>query len=54
MYACISMEREGTKVGRTAGEVTSLGRQLVNTRAPEIAIYLRMYSSGVNSLRAHL
>ena len=33
--------REGTKVDRTAGRVTSLERQLVNSRAPEIAIYLR-------------
>ena len=29
---------EGTKVGRTAGEVRSLGRQLLNSRAPEIAV----------------
>ena len=49
-------KREGTKVGRTAGGMTSLGRQLVNSRAPEITIYLRTYwrasfhCSGVNSL----
>ena len=35
--------REGTTVDKTAGGVTSLGRQLVNSRAPEIAIYLRTY-----------
>ena len=51
--------REGTKVDRTAGGVTSLEGQLVTSRAPEIAIYLRTYlrasfhRSGVNSLRAH-
>ena len=38
-------------------QVTSLVTQLVNSRAPEIAIYLRTYlcafhRSGVNSLRA--
>ena len=42
---CISMQdqgvlgegkREGTNVGRTAGGVRSLERQLVNSQAPEI------------------
>ena len=51
--------REGTIVGWTACGVTSLGRQLVNSRAPEIAIYLCMYlrvsfhRSSVNSLPTH-
>ena len=31
------------KVGRTAGVVTSLVAQLVNSRAPELAIYLCTY-----------
>ena len=34
---------DGTKVGRTAGGVRSLGRQLVNSLAPEIAFYVRKY-----------
>ena len=49
-------KREGTKVGRRAGGVTSLERQLVNSQAPEIliAIYLRasFHRSGGNSLHA--
>ena len=48
--------REGTTVGRTAGEVTSLEIQQVNSQVPEIAVYLCWYlrasfkRSGVNSL----
>ena len=48
--------REGIKVDRTAGGITSLEGQLVNSRVPEIAIYLHMYlhasfhRSGINSL----
>ena len=53
--------RQGTKVGRTAGWVASLERQMVSSRAPEIAIYSCTYIyactsfhwSSVNSLRAH-
>ena len=50
--------REGTTVGRTAGGVTSLEGQLMNSQAPEIAVYLHMYlpasfhRSGINSLCA--
>ena len=32
--------REGTKVGRTVGGVTSIEGRLVNFRAPDKAIYL--------------
>ena len=39
MPADLEFPRE--KVGRTAGEVTSLEEQLVTSQAPEIAIYLR-------------
>ena len=39
----LNSKRERTKVGRTAGGVTSLGRELVNSLAPEIVIYLRTY-----------
>ena len=42
--------REGTKVGRTVGVVTAIEEQLVNSRAPEIAIYFRTYLCA-NSLR---
>ena len=35
--------REGTEVGRTVGEMTSIKGQLVNSRAFDIVIYLRMY-----------
>ena len=35
--------REGIKVCITADRVTSLGRQQVNSRAPELEIYFRTY-----------
>ena len=35
--------REGTEVGRTEGGMTSIKEQLVNSQAPDIAIYLRTY-----------
>ena len=42
------------KVGRTVGGVTSVEGQLVNSQAPDIAIYFYphdLHHSGVNSLR---
>ena len=42
---------EGTKVDRTVSGVTSIEGQLVNSRALDIAIYLRTYLRA-NSLRA--
>ena len=35
--------REGTKVGRTVGVVTAIEEELVNSRAPDIAIYFCTY-----------
>ena len=35
--------REGTKVGKTVGGVTSIKGQLVNSRALDIVIYLCTY-----------
>ena len=37
---------EGTKVGRTVGVVTAIEERLVNSRAPDIAIYFRTYLCG--------
>ena len=39
----LNFQERRYKVDRTAGGVTSLGTQLVDSRAPEIAIYLRTY-----------
>ena len=38
-----NLMREGTKVNQTAGGVTSLERQVVNSQGPEIMIYLCIY-----------
>ena len=52
--------RESTEVGRTVAGLTSIEGQLVKSRAPDIAIYLRTYlcaafrCSGVNSLRVRI
>ena len=38
-----NFHKRKTKVGRTVGGVTSIEGQLVNSRAPDVAIYLRTY-----------
>ena len=50
------------KVGRTEGGVTSIEGQVVNSRAPDVAIYLRTYlraalafiKAPLNGLRARV
>ena len=46
--------REGTKAGRTERGVTSIEGKMVNSRVPDIAMYLctAFHDSGVDSLRA--
>ena len=52
--------REGTKAGRTVRGLTSLEGKMVNSRVPDIAMYLHTYlrtafhDSGIDSLRARI
>ena len=45
--------REGTKIGRTAGGVTSLEGQLLSTRTSDLFMRASFHCSGINSLHAH-